>query len=77
MRYIDALKLINLCVQNNILKEIKGNILLYREGTPNSKEGWYLTDKDIVAKELMKDEEGQKKLVLELKKRNVEFIIKD
>ena len=73
MYYINAVELINLCVEHNVLKEKDGAILVYRKGTSKSKEGLYLTEKDILAQELMKDEEGQKTLISELNKKNIEF----
>lgn len=73
MIYINALELINLCVKNGILQERDGEIFTYRSGTPKSKEGWYLTDKDLVAKEVMNDEDAQNQLIAALKEKNVEF----
>ena len=73
MIYLNALELINEAVKNDILEEKEGQILVYRKGTSQSKEGWYLSDKDIVAKELMNDEKGQGLLISALKQKNVEF----
>lgn len=73
MYYINALELINTCIQHDILKEKDGCVLVYRTASANSKEGWYLCDKDLVAKELMNDAEGQQILIDALKKKNVEF----
>lgn len=71
MIYIDALELINSCVENGILNEVKGNIAVYRNASPKNKAGWHLIERDILAKELMSDEYGQKMLVSALNK--VEF----
>ncbi|MDF2880247.1 MAG: hypothetical protein K0R54_804 [Clostridiaceae bacterium] len=73
MIYINAIELINLCIEHDILKEENGEVPVYRQGTPKSKEGWYLTDKDTLAKELMNDEDGQNMLISVLKEKNVEF----
>lgn len=74
MRYIDSLKLINLALENNILKQKEDNICVYRNATLNSKEGWYLTPKNDLAQELMNDEEGQKFLIKALKDINIDFV---
>lgn len=77
MIYINALELINVSVENNILKEKEGKIFVYRAGTPKSKAGWYLSEKDFVAKELMNNEKGQRLLISALKEKNVDFVPKD
>ena len=69
MNYINALKLINTCIEHNLLHEENGGVFVYRKATPKSKEGWYLTDKDILAKELMKDKNGQETLISALKEK--------
>ena len=58
MRFIDALNLIELCVEHEVLAEIDGGIAVYRNGTETSPEGWYLERKEDVAQELMHDPEG-------------------
>lgn len=73
MLYINALELINVSIKNNLLDEIEGKIHIYRNGTSESEPGWYLEEKDIVAKELMNDKKGQKLIISLLKKRNVDF----
>lgn len=73
MIYINALELIDLCIEHSLLKEKNDKVFIYRAETPNSKEGWYLTDKDTVAKELMNDKAGQKTLINALKEKGVEF----
>lgn len=73
MIYINALELINVCVENEILQEVNGGVPVYRKATPTHKEGWYLTDKDLLAKELMQDTTGQNILITELKRKGVEF----
>lgn len=73
MFYIDAIKLLNTCVKNNILHEDGGNIAVYKDSSNNSKEGWYLIPKDILAKKLMEDKDGQTQLIAALNKANVNF----
>lgn len=73
MRYIDALKLINVCIEHNILKEQDGCIFTYRNGTKTRKEGWYLTPKDILASELRSDIKGQEILLSTLKGMGINF----
>lgn len=77
MKYINALELINIALENNILTERDGGILVYREASHTNCEGWYLTEKDILAKELMSSEEGQKVIISALKKKNVEYTPKE
>ena len=66
MKYIEALRLIDISVKSGVIKELEGKIFVYREGTPYSREGWYLDEKDTVAKELMKNKQGKEILVDEL-----------
>jgi hypothetical protein len=77
MAYIDALKLINLAIENDLLGEQEGKVFVYRAATSRSEEGWYLDDKDIVAKELMNDEKGQKTIIEVLKEKGVSFVPKE
>lgn len=70
MKYIEALNLLNTCVQHQILHEKDEHILVYLSGTEQQKEGWHFVDKDLLAKELMKDKEGQHILTNALKKKN-------
>lgn len=73
MYYINAMKLINLCVQNNILNEKDNKIFVYRNKGEQSEEGWYLEPKDILAFELKDDKAGQEALISELKKKGIDF----
>lgn len=73
MKYIDALNLLNLCVENEILSEKDGGIFVYRNAGEKSPEGWYLTDKDLLSKELMTDKEGQKVLIEALNEKGTKF----
>jgi len=73
MIYIDALQLLETCLKNGILEGKDDKIYVYRKGTEKSKAGWYLSDKDTVAKELMEAEEGQKMLSEALKKKGANF----
>lgn len=77
MRYIDALGLINKAIKAELLQEEKGGVLVYRAKSVQSPEGWYLEEKDTVAKELMKDEAGQKMLMEALKEKGMEFVPTD
>lgn len=77
MKYINALELINLAIKNGIIKEKDEKVFVYRKGTEKKKAGWYLEEKDLVAKELMKDKNGQEIIISELKKRNINFVLTD
>lgn len=69
MIYINALELINTCIKNGILVEKEGYVFVLRKG----KKDWCLTDKDILAKELMDDKKGQETLISALRNKNVKF----
>lgn len=73
MYYIDALKLLNTCVEHKILHENGKDIAVYKNSTNTSKEVWYLVPKDVLAQKLMKDEEGQAHLIAALNKANIKF----
>lgn len=73
MYYIDALKLLNTCVEHKILHEDEGCVAVYKSSTNISKEGWYLIPKDVLAQKLMNDEDGQTKLIAALNKANINF----
>ena len=77
MKYIDSLDLINLSIEHEVLKNNNhGNVYVYRkEGIKGfGKEGWYLTDKGSLAKELMTDTTCQTLLIADLKKRSLEIL---
>lgn len=73
MRYIDALKLIQLCIASGILKTKNDGILVYRAKGVSSPEGWYVVKPEDLAQELMRSEEGQKALTEALKKDDIIF----
>lgn len=74
MFYINAKKLIELCLENNIFNLHEGRILLYRGATNNSKEGWYATDIEDVIHIVKEDVNGQQHLIDALKNKGVNFI---
>lgn len=74
MIYINALELINLCLREEILHEKDGMVCVYRSASATSPEGWCLEDKDILAKELMGDKEGQNALISALDKKGIKFM---
>lgn len=73
MRYIDAKRLIELCLKENLFNLHEDKILLYRKEGRNSKEGWYATEKEDVIQILLKDKLGQDFLIRELKSKGIEF----
>lgn len=74
MKYIDALKLINLCIENKLLNVVEGKVAIYRRKGKVKKEGWYLIEKEFLSQELMNDEYGIKYLTNKLKELGVNFI---
>ena len=73
MYYADALNLIEICVENDILKEQDGAIFTYRTEGKLYPESWYLMDVNILANELRHDKNGQEALILALKEKEVIF----
>lgn len=67
MFFIDALNLINLCVEHNILHTEEGFVLIQHENGP------VLWEKELLAQSLMRDFEGQDALLAELEKKNIPF----
>lgn len=66
MYFIDALNIINLCVDHQILTTHEELVLVQHENGP------VLWDKSLLAQELMHDEEGQAVLLNTLKEKGVE-----
>lgn len=69
MYYIDAINLLKLCVEHGVLRtnETKDIIFVLRET------GWDRVQTDVLARELMHDEEGQKTLIKALADKGIEF----
>ena len=68
MRYIDALHLLEACVEHQVLCQDKdGYILIIHEKGP------VLWDKCLLAQELMQDKEGQSVLRAALSEKGVNF----
>lgn len=74
MLYIHALQLIDLCVKYGLLKEEDGNLLVYLNKTEQNEEGWFWMDKNLVAKQLMRDKEGQEVALQALNEKGVEYV---
>lgn len=74
MKYIDALKLINLCLEEKILHEKEKHVCVYKGASNTYPEGWYLVDKYMLAHELMRDEKGQNILMSKLKEKEIDFV---
>lgn len=73
MYYADALNLLEICVENDVLREKEGSIFVYRKEGTLDKEGWYLIPKDYLAKELKEDTDGQVALVQALEEKDIIF----
>lgn len=69
--YINMLQLLNTAVENNILTEKDGKIFVFRNSDDDGY--WCLSDKDLIAKELMKDIEGQDIIKRSLEEKGVIF----
>lgn len=70
--YINMLQLLNTAVENNILAEKDGKIFVFRNSDDDDGY-WCLSDKDLIAKELMKDIEGQDIIKRSLEEKGVIF----
>ena len=73
MKYIDCLNLINMSIKYDILKEQEGKVFVYRNTGAKLPKGWFLEDKDKIAKELMEDNLGQELLIGALEKQGLNF----
>ena len=73
MKYIDAKKLVNMCVEEEILYTKEGRVAVYMNPKDDLKEGWYLIDKEDMIRIVMEDKEGQEKLIDALEKKNIKF----
>ena len=76
MFFIDAVKLLEMCIENKILYGENGLVAIYRHSGSNPNEypeGWYMDRCDDVARELMNDPEGQRTLAAALQSIGVIF----
>ena len=73
MKYIDCLNLIDMSIKFDILKEQEGKVFVFRNKGKTVPKGWFLEDKDEVAKELMEDSIGQEVLIKALEKQGFNF----
>ena len=76
MKYINALHLVNLALENSILHERDGRIITYMQGGEDFKDGWYLCDKEHTVQSLMRNEEGQTLIINKLLEKGIEFVPK-
>lgn len=72
MNYINALKLVNLALKNDILHQKDGKVITYMKGK-NFKDGWYLVDKEFAIQSLITSEEGQVLIINKLSEKGIEF----
>ena len=73
MWYMEALRLVQICIEHDLLKTTKDGVLLYMAETKEKPEGWYLFSKEQVAHQLMEDDEGVYTLTNALADLGVEF----
>ena len=73
MRYIDNLKLIEVCIKAGMLKTMDGYVLVCRKTQQG--DAWFKVSKEDLAQELIEDTDGANFLIKELKKRNIEFLL--
>lgn len=80
MWYIDAKRLVDLCVEHGILQSYpkEGAVAVYcQAGNPPEEypEGWYLIPLENAYHDIMDSEEGQKSLIAALEDIGVEFTL--
>ncbi|MBQ8997083.1 MAG: hypothetical protein IJ086_07390 [Clostridium sp.] len=68
MKLTEALEIINLAINYGILTEKDGKVFVYKNLGKNEHIGWFLEDKENVAKNLTSDELTQKLLINALRK---------
>lgn len=73
MIFINALKLVELAIENGILATKGNSVFVCLKGSKSGKEKWVLMDKHILAQQLMHDTKGQQLLIQALKERQIEF----
>lgn len=73
MWYMDAVRLVELCIEHEILKTAEGGVLLYITEMKEKPEGWYVFSKEQVAHQLMEDVDGIHTLTNALADLGVEF----
>lgn len=76
MMYIDARRLIDLCIENGLLRASNGHIETYRAAGSNPKEypaGWYLSPYEDCIQEIMRNKAGQEALIQALAAREITF----
>lgn len=73
MRYIDAKRLIDLCLEEDLFNLHEGKILLFRNIKDSGKTGWYITEKEDVIHLIKNDTEGQSVLINALEDKGINF----
>jgi len=74
MLFIDALELLNICIENGVLHGEKNKYAdVYHEAGETLPEGWYRHDIQDLAQEIMRQDEVILMLAGELKLKGIEF----
>ncbi|MBQ8997184.1 MAG: hypothetical protein IJ086_00660 [Clostridium sp.] len=72
MKYIKALELVNLTVENKILHEKDGHIAMYMT-FEDREDGWYLMPKEYAVQDLMRKKDGQDLIISKLLDMGITF----
>lgn len=76
----NCILLLDACIANGVLAadpNNKNRVLVYRQGTDTTPEGWYSDNIMLLASDLVQDKEGQKILLDALQKQNVTYVETD
>lgn len=76
MQYLQAVKLLELAIENELLQtDGESNIYLYRKACEAHEEGWFLSNIFDVAQELISNEENAKEFLAQLEDNGIDTSI--
>lgn len=73
MTYLNAKKLIELSLEQNLFNLHEGYILLFKKNAHTQTEGWYMAEKEEVIQLIKDDTTGQSVLIQALNNKGIVF----
>lgn len=73
MKYIKALELVNLAVENKILHQKDNKYILLYMGFEDRENGWYWMEKEYAIQSLMRSKDGQSRIISKLSEKGINF----